>query len=39
MKLWAEQYPRTELQQKSKEGNGNALDKNWIEAKERCLMK
>jgi hypothetical protein len=37
--LWVEQYPRIELQQKWKDGNGDHLGKHWIKAKEKCLMK
>jgi hypothetical protein len=37
--LWAELYPHLELQQNGKKANGSHLDKNWIKAKERRLMK
>jgi len=37
--LWAEQFLRIDLHQKKKEESGKYLEKNWIEAKESCLMK
>ena len=37
--LWAEQFIRIDLHQKKKEESGKYLEKNWIEAKESCLMK
>jgi len=37
--LWAEQFLRIDLHLKEKEESGKYLEKNWIEAKESCLMK
>ncbi len=39
MQLWVELFLRIDLQQKEKEESGKYLDKNWIKAKERSLMK
>jgi hypothetical protein len=34
-----EQYPRSELHQRSKKESGDHLDLHWIRKTERCLMK
>ncbi|HEY9398726.1 MAG TPA: hypothetical protein VIP29_02380 [Nitrososphaeraceae archaeon] len=39
LELWVELFLRIELQQNGKKRSGNPLDKNWIKAKERRLMK
>jgi hypothetical protein len=39
IQLWVELFLRIDLQQKEKEESGKYLDKNWIKAKERSLMK
>jgi hypothetical protein len=39
MQLWVEQFLRIDLHHKEKEESRKYLDKNWIKAKERSLVK